>query len=261
MEINIGKSLRLSDVIDSRDKHALWVDTTVTSSLGATPNLEDLRKTINDVNELCDGIIVNPGQAEHLADLLGGKNRASPLVRVDWTNAYRDQEFCLPATNVKRVEISNGEDVLHLGGSSAVATLFLGFDEEFEARNIRSISRLCRECYPLSLPVVVDIRPIGEKVSDVNFEDVIKLGVSFMMEAGADVLIIPDCGTETLQLIGKWATVPVVLRVNAIPDPEKLHWILEAGFAGIVLTEAVIAKRDYGGKIASTFEMIHEMTK
>lgn len=259
METHIGKSLRLSDVIDSRDQHALWLDTTLPSSVGAVLDLEDLRKTISEANEFCDGIIVNPGQAEHLADLLGGKKRASPIVRVDWTNAFRDQESFLPVANVKRVEISNGPDVLHLGGSAAVATLFLGFDEEFEASNIRSISRLCRECYPLALPVVVDIQPIGAKVSNVNFEDVVKLGVSFMMEAGADVIVIPECETETLQVIAKWATVPVLVRVDTTPAAERLRWLLGSGFAGIMLTGSAVAEKDYLVKIAGIFELIHEM--
>jgi DhnA family fructose-bisphosphate aldolase class Ia len=257
METKIGKLLRLNDIIDSRDNHALWIDTTSTSSIGAIPNLEDVRKFTADINEISDAIIVNPGQAEKLADLLGGKRRASPIVRVDWTNAYRGEDFCLPPANMKRVEISNGEDVLRIGGSAAAATLFLGYDEECEANNIRSISRLCRESYPLSLPVVADIRPIGPKVNETNFDDVIKLGVSFMMEAGADVIVIPECKAEIIELVTGWSTVPVVLRVESAASVGKFAGMIEKGLCGLVLSEAVVDATGLKETVANSFQVVH----
>ena len=152
MQTHVGKAIRMNDILCER---AFLFDTTIASSVGAPPCLEDLHDTLCTCNTLFDGIIVNPGQMEHLSTALGGKNRSAPLVRVDWTNAYRGADFCLPASEVKRVEISQAEDVMNLGGSAAVATLLMGFDDDFEAENIRSISRLLRESYELSLPVFV----------------------------------------------------------------------------------------------------------
>ena len=257
MSIHIGKDLRLSDFISAQDGRGLLLDTTMTACVGAMPGLEDLSKTLMEVNEIFDGIVVNPGQAEHLAPLLGGKNRAAPLIRVDWTNAYRDEEFCLPVTKVRRVEISNGEDALRLGASAVVATFFLGFDEAFESENIESISPLARECYELSLPVVVDIRPIGGKVSKSNFDGTVKLGVSFMMEAGVDALIIPDCDLENLKLIANWATVPVLVREEGIPRDKKIAELMNVGMKGILLTEKAIGEKDYRKRITEIFQSIH----
>lgn len=237
MQTNIGKSIRINDILNSK---SFLLDTTIVSCLGATPQLEDLRSVLQTSARIFDGIILNPGQMEHLALEVAGKNRAAPLVRVDWTNAYRDQDFCLPVQQVQRVEISSAEDVMLLGGSAAVATLLMGFGDEFEAENIRSISRLLREAYELSLPVFVDIRPIGPEVSTFNFEDVIKLGVSFMMEAGADALIIPNSTQETLKLIANWATVPVIVRCERLLKQEEAPAIFELGIRGILYSEKIL---------------------
>ena len=82
MQIDIGKTIRLNDIIDSNDNMALLIDTTVTSALGATEGLENLVQVLQKINCNSDGIIINVGQAEHNADYLCGKNRAK-----DWYRA------------------------------------------------------------------------------------------------------------------------------------------------------------------------------
>ena len=257
VNINVDKEIRISDFIDSKDRRSLLLDLTTASSTGASPGLEDIAGALQRVNTLFDGIIVNPGQLEHHAHFLGGKRRAAPLIRVDWTNAYRDKDFCLPASTVSRVLLSSGEDALHLGATAAVATLLLGFGEDPESENIQSISLLARECYRLSLPLIVDIRPIGGKVNRDNFAGSIKLGTSFMMEAGADALILPECDIETCRLIGNWATVPVLLRLENLPSPEKTEELFAAGMSGIVLTERTLEAVEIVEKICSLKQCIH----
>jgi len=258
VNINVGKEIRMSDFIDSKDRRTLLLDLTTASSTGAPTGLEDIAGTLQRVNALFDGIIVNPGQLEHHAQLLGGKLRAAPLVRVDWTNAYRDKDFCLPASSVSRILLSNGEDALRLGATAAVATLLLGFGEELESENIQSVSLLARECYRLSLPLTVDIRPIGENVTRDNYAGSVKLGASFMMEAGADALVIPECGLETIRLVGNWATVPVLIRLDNLPSPEKADELLSAGMSGIVLSENILNTPEMGEKIRSLRSCIHK---
>lgn len=257
MNINVGKNIRMSDFIDSKDHRCLLLDLTVTSSVGAQPGTENISETLRQYNTIFDGIILNPGQLEHHANLVGGKLRAAPLVRVDWTNAYRDKGFCLPAATVTRVSLSDGEDALTLGASAAVATFLLGFGEDLESENIRSISLLARECYRLSLPLVVDIRPIGGNISADNYAGSIKLGTSFMMEAGADALILPECEPETCKLIGTWATVPVIVRFDEVPTFEKAQQMFEAGMSGIVLSEKSLPVPGFDGKATALKSFLH----
>jgi DhnA family fructose-bisphosphate aldolase class Ia len=257
VNINVGKDIRMSDFIDSKDHRSLMLDLTVTSSVGAQPGMENIAETLKLCNTAFDGIILNPGQLEHHAKLVGGKHRAAPLVRIDWTNAYRDKEFCLPASTVTRVPLSSGEDAMGLGASAVVATLLLGFGEDLESENIRSISLLARECYKLSMPLVVDIRPIGDKISADNYMGSIRLGTSFMMEAGADALILPDCDMETCALVGKWATVPVMLHLDYIPAEEKAKELSKSGMAGIVLSEKILAQPGIEKKLPLLIGLVH----
>lgn len=230
---------------------------TRSSSVGAGSGMEDISEALRRCNISFDGVILNPGQLEHHAALLGGKMRAAPLVRIDWTNAYRDKDFCLPASTATRVAISDGEDALKLGASAVVATFLLGFGEDLEAENIRSISLLARECYRLSLPLVVDIRPTGDKISAVNYMGAIKLGTSFMMEAGADALILPECDAETVALIGTWATIPVMLRLDELPDSGKTDALFAAGISGVVLTEKILEPAAIGDEFSELRQLIH----
>lgn len=239
VNINVGKNIRMSDFIDSKDNRCLVLDLTVTSSVGARPGTEDISETLRQCSEMFDGIVLNPGQLEHHAALIGGKMHAAPLVRIDWTNAYRDKDSFLPASAVSRVTISDGEDALGMGASAVVATFLLGFGENLESESIQSISLLARECYRLALPLVVDIQPIGDKISDDNYLGSIKLGTSFMMEAGADALIVPDCDAETCSLLGKWVTVPVLLRLDEIPSEKKVDELFAKGLSGVVLTDKI----------------------
>jgi len=246
MQTHIGKAIRMSDIQNSK---SFLFDTTIASSIGAPPNMENLKSVLQKCNGILDGIIVNPGQMEHLSSELSGKNRAAPLVRVDWTNAYRDKHFCLPVSNVKRVEISQAEDVMDIGGAAAVITYLMGYGDEFEAQNVRSISKMIRASYTLSLPVFVDIRPIGPGVSEINFEDSIKLGVSFMMEAGADALIVPYCSNETLKLLGSWSTIPVIVRIEELISRQEAEQYFDLKIAGILFSEKLLEMVDYTEKI------------
>ncbi|HTY38488.1 MAG TPA: hypothetical protein VMH23_15325 [Bacteroidota bacterium] len=257
MNVNVGKNIRMSDFIDSRDKRCLMLDLTLPSSVGSGPETEDISVALKRCNRTFDAVILNPGQLEHHADLVGGKMRAAPLVRIDWTNAYRDKEFCLPASAVTRVTISDGEDALRLGASAVVATFLLGFGEDLEAENIRSISLLARECYRLSLPIIADIRPIGERISADNYMGSIKLGTSFMMEAGVDALMLPECDPDTCALICKWATIPVLLRLEEIPDDEKAERHFAQGIAGIVLSENILEPEIIGERMSSLRQLVH----
>ncbi|MCR4438191.1 MAG: hypothetical protein QHJ34_04010 [bacterium] len=258
MEVDIGKTIRISDFISAADGRALLLDTTLPASVGATAGLTHIDEVLRKVTEILDGVILNPGQAEHHAELLGGRRRASPLVRVDWSNAYRGPDFCLPAAQFKHLFISDAEDALALGASAAVASLFLGFDDEAEAKNIEALSLLGRDCYRLALPLVVDIRPIGFKVGPGNFEESVKLGVSFMQELGADVLIIPQCETATCATIGSWIAVPVLVRLEEIPEASQVDEVLNSGLRGIVVGERAVARDHYARQLALLADHLHQ---
>ena len=259
MSTDIGKTLRIADFIDAGDGRGLLLDTSIASCLGATPGLENLGKVLDALNYSVDGIIVNPGTAERHADLLGGKKRAAPLIRVDWTNAFRDDHFCLSRSTFRRLHISDAEDARKLGASGVVAGFFMGFGDDAEAENIKTLSHLARECSRMALPLVVDILPLGDKIDRNNFETSVTLGVSFMQELGADALIIPETDAETRMSLREWICPPVLLRLDTIPTVQKLTEIVNDGCAGLVLSEKVLAAEKSVAALGALRAQLHEV--
>ncbi|MFH1131176.1 MAG: hypothetical protein V1754_07565 [Pseudomonadota bacterium] len=243
MGMPIGTEIRLSYLLPPERSGALLLDLSKAGSVGALPGLEKLEDRLPQLCREFDGLILNPGPAEKFANYLGGKRTSAPLVRADWTNAYRPKDFAMNLQKIKWVTISDVQDVLALGASGAIVSLLMGFDDQFEAENIETISRLARACYGLSLPIAVEICPIGPKITDVNFDGSVKLGVSCMMEAGADMLIVPTTTDETRELLGKWPAVPVLEKMEKIPSAKEVEHLLAFGYRGVVLTEAVLEEK------------------
>lgn len=257
MKINVGKTIRFGDLFNPDDRRCLGVDTSVAASVGAVSGLENFRSSINDITRICDAVIVNPGQLEHHAEMLGGSHQAAPIVRLDWTNYFRDKQFCLPAKQIHRVMISSIGDALTLGASAAVVRYLMGMDDEFEAENVQSISFTAKDAYRESLPLIIEICPVGEKVDTRNFDNTIKLGVACMLEVGADGLIIPECSSATIREIGCWADIPVLIKLLKVPDLTMQNQAFKAGLSGFLIDETILSNSGFAQTLRSCFENIH----
>jgi hypothetical protein len=142
--------------------------------------------------------------------------------------------------------LGTAEDAVQLGACAAVVTFLLGYDEDLEAQNVQSISFLSRECARVSLPLLAEVRPTGPKVDPAKFDGAVELGVSFMVEGGADGLIIPLPGEDALGMILEFApTVPVFVQVDDIATLDAnggaLVTALKMGCAGLCLSAHTLA--------------------
>lgn len=170
---------------------------------------------------------------------------------------YRDKEFCLPATDIRRVTISNVEDALNIGATAILVRYIMGMEDEFEAENVRSISLLARSADRNGLPVIVEICPTGDQIRGKNFDAIVKLGVACMLEAGVDGLIVPPCSPDVLREIGDWADIPLILKTDELPALNQLESVFTTGFAGILLSEAILGKSDFIADLANLYNRIH----
>lgn len=261
MAESIGKTLRMSEFMGTGKRPVLLVDTSLAGSNGPVGALLDADKSIPEVAYECDGIILNPGQMERIAHRLPGKQGAAPLVRVDWSNAFRDKNYVLPTRKVERVVISRAEDALELGANAAVTYFLLGFDEDFESENVRSIAALARECSRINLPLLVDVRPVGPKIGETNWAGAIKLAVGFMVEGGADAILIPDPGVEAFATLMEFSPVPLLLQETADSAlDEKRQAVLaeryRAGAAGLAVGADLFEQPDYAKATARLREFL-----
>ena len=244
MAATIGKTLRLAEFWQEGTK-SLLIDATLPGALGPLPGLESPSGLVERLAPRAHGLILNPGLAERYADRFAGKLGAASLVRLDWTNLPRPADFALPLHSVQRVPLASPTDAVQIGATAAVATLLLGFDEDFEAANIQAIAFMCRESVRVALPLLADVVLAGPKIEPAKRDAAIQLGVSFMVEAGTDGIIIPLPAAPALKLLLDFSPVPLFLRVDTAEDlaasRDALSAALAAGCAGIVIGSHALA--------------------
>jgi len=247
MSATIGKTLRLAEFWQEGQK-SLLVDATLPGALGPMPGLEVPAELVERLAPSADGLILNPGLAERYADRFSGKLGAAPLIRLDWTNVVRPDDFVLPPRDPRRVALATPTDAVQIGAVAGMVTLLLGYNEDFEARNIQAIALACREAVRVSLPLLADVVLAGPKIDPAKRDAAVELGVSFMTEAGTDGIILPLPGPEALRLLLDYAPVPLFIRVDTQREleaqREALQAALDAGIAGLVIGSHALAQAD-----------------
>jgi DhnA family fructose-bisphosphate aldolase class Ia len=182
-------------------RRAVLMDTSAGLSLGALPGLRP-------VLPLLDGLVCSPGQLRRL----GNRTRADAamLVRVDWTNTLRGPAFPLPPETATRLTIMDAKDALELGVSGMVLSILLGYEEAVDAACVKAAIKLGLEGKDLGLPLLVEVCPSGPRVS--LPDKAVELGASFALESGADVVIVPYPGPDSLKTISAMLSVPWLLK-------------------------------------------------
>ncbi len=236
MFAQIGRSLRVSRIF-SKDGRTLIVglDSPFINSL--VENLLWTRSVLTSVlKSKPDAVILAKGQLTGLEDLIGGRGPAV-LLRSDFTNALQAHP-ALPRRKLEHVKLVDAREALTLGVEGVAAYLLVG-DEDEEARSIRIVSKLVSGCRRLGLPLLVESTAIGERVTQANRLDCLKLAVRMAVEAGADLVAAPYVeGEDSMRAVVEVAgQTPVI----AVDDPEKplseLANAISAGCAGLVLRE------------------------
>ncbi|MBO3797803.1 MAG: hypothetical protein QXU11_02275 [Thermoproteota archaeon] len=236
MFAHIGKGLRLSRIF-SKDGKTLIISLDSTFMGGQVENLWATQSILTSVlKSNPDAIILSKGQVTGLESLIGGRG-PSVILRCDFTNAVGG---CSKLTRKKleHVKLVNPREALTLGGEGVAAYLLVG-DEDEEARSIRIVSTLVSGCRRFGLPLLVETMAIGERVTQANRLDCLKLAVRMAVEAGADLVAAPYVGDEKSMraIVEVSGQTPVV----AIDDPEtpisELSKALSAGCLGLLLRE------------------------
>jgi DhnA family fructose-bisphosphate aldolase class Ia len=228
----IGRGLRISRIF-SQDGKALIIGLD-SAFLGHVKNLLETRDILTNVlRSKPDAIILNKGQLTGLESLIG--RESAILLRADFTNLKGF--LTLPLKKLEHVKLINPKEALMLGSDGIVACLFIG-DEDEEARSIRIVSTLVSGCRKLGLPLMIESILIGERVTEANRLDCLKLAVRMAIEAGADLVAVPYIGNKkTMHTITEVAgQIPILV----IDNPEKPLTELKdaiSSCAGLVLRE------------------------
>ena len=244
MERHFETAAKMHRIVEVLGRESnLWIDTTVASSTGAPTGLEDIGAALGRVRG-SDAVVLNPGQAERLAGQFGGPRQPGLVIRLDWTNVFRGKDHHTPCHEPVYCPIAMAQEALILGASVVIATLLLGFDETFEANNVRHVGVFARQASKENIPIAVDVRPLGSRVNNENLADTILLGTSMALELGADILVIPYPGKDALGTATSFVSVPIVLDIDRVSRRERkdlMRALSGTGIRGVLLREGIFA--------------------
>jgi len=249
------KQYRLKELLNPRDQRSLVADTSNGLVLGALPGLEHFAEALNPLLPLLDGVITSPGQARNLG--IRTRKDAALLVRADWTNALRNDDFILPPENVKYLPLIDARDALDLGANALVMHFILGYEEEIEAQCLKRAVNLALEGLSQGMPLIVEVQPIGPRVVLLN--KAVELGVSYALECGADGIAIPWPGTASFKIIQAMCSgLPVWIKpISLEVETPELAEALELGAVGFWLDECIFADNDPIATLQAIQALIH----
>lgn len=135
-----------------------------------------------------DGILMSPGQAIRLGHLFQGRDGPALIVRADWMNMPRlgssNVTNSSPVRRLFHQKVLTAEQALALGATAITIYLFLGYDDEVEARGIESCARFATECRKAGLPCIMEPLAFGGHVTGTNIVDIINPGRAHLCRAG-----------------------------------------------------------------------------
>ncbi len=239
MSSQVGKDIRLSKILDPAGKPAVMVKADQGLAMGPVEGLEDMELALKAIIDAgVEGIVLGPGQAGREIHLFKGKEAPALLVRSDWSNVKRDDSFPLPRKSMTHVSIAGARHAAFLGAHGIVASFFVGYgDDQDEADNLEAISHQATECFQYGLPLFVEAIPLGERITQHNYADSLKMAGRMSLEVGADALIIPNPGVESAiaDVVDSSGSAPVFLLVKEGEGGEIITESVKAGVRGFVL--------------------------
>jgi DhnA family fructose-bisphosphate aldolase class Ia len=250
-----SKLYRMRDFLNPADGRSLVVDASKGLALGPLPGLEHFEAAVRPVLPLLDGIITSPGQARKLGSRT--RQEAALLIRADWTNALRGEEFVLPPETIEYLPLLNPADALDLGANAMVMYFILGHEEEIEAQCLKLMVNFAMDGLNLGMPLLVDVLPIGPRVVLLN--KAIELGVSYALEGGADGIAVPWPGLQSFKTIQAMCNgLPVWVKPGNLElQAPELAEALQLGAAGFWLDETVFEENDPAAVLQVLKDKVH----
>lgn len=238
---------RLHSFYRTGERPCLLADASAGVALGPLPGLENFPHAAQRVLPLLDGLVCSPGQVNRLNPL--PRQDGGLLVRMDWSNTLRGPDFILAPHSPRQVGLGTAEDALAIGADGMVSTLLLGYEAELEAASVRATVQLAMEGRRLGLPLVAEVRADGPRVALPG--KAVELGASYALEGGAEMIVVPFPGEDSLKTLGEFVSVPWLVKPSSLERmADEWALALRYGAAGGWLDSALFAQPDPGEWIA-----------
>ncbi len=247
--------LRMKEFFNGADSRSLILDASAGMVLGVLPGLEDFAAALYPSLPLVDGVVCAPGQLRRLEGRT--MQEAGLLMRMDWNNSRRGQDFVLPPTQIHHFPLFSEREASDFGAVGMVISFLLGYDEEIEAACMKSTVTLALEGKTCGMPLVVEVCPTGPRVMLPG--KAVELGASYALEGGADVIALPYPGSASLKTISQFVSVPWLLKPSSLSTArQELAEALALGCSGLWLDHTLFSQPDPIQTLRTLSEQIHK---
>jgi fructose-bisphosphate aldolase, class I len=262
---NAGKTIRLGRILNPTTQRAAVVAFDHGLHLGAIPGVMQPEQTLRDLSDAgADAFLVAPGVARAFAQVFAGRGAPGLILRLDWTNRWRDADH-LGSDEGRGGVIGAVEDAARLGADAVLVYLFIGYENPAdEARQVEDVARIAMACERLGMGCIIEPMPRGKRVgADPYNATYIALGARMACEIGADLLKTDYSGnSESFQQVIAASFRPVLIAGG--PKTTTLRETLEmvtgardAGACGMFIGRNVFQAETPSRMMQTLHDIIH----
>jgi len=241
--------LRLYRILDVDTRKAVIVAFDHGLMLGPIPGLDPPRERLGMfLQGGADAVLLSPGMLRASRDLLAGR-RAGIIVRLDWTNMWRDPKL-LGFAEGRSCPIGSVEDAVRWGADAVLTYMFIGSaDAASEAEEVRRTAEVNRACERFGMVHIIESMARGSRVERPNAKEFVALHTRMAGELGADLLKTDflDQESDTAEVVST-SLVPILLAGGPKITESSALGVIErsvrAGAAGIVFGRNVFQASD-----------------
>jgi len=248
----LGKSMRMERIMDRKTGNCVIVPMDHGISIGPTPGLYDMKKTVDDVaNGGATGVIMHKG-----------------LIRYSYRGGGRDIGLILHLsastdigmTSNGKVLVATVQEALKIGADAVSVHINVG--AETEAEMLSDIGRISGDCEEWGMPLIVMAYPRGPKITNSYDPKVIGHAARVATELGADIVKCSYTGDiDTFREVVRGALAPVIIAGGPKMDSDldilnMVHDSLEAGGHGVSIGRNVFQHKDVEGMTRAISEIV-----
>src|SRR5690554_2909987 len=211
---NTGKTIRLGRILHPGARRAAVVAFDHGLHIGVIPGVERPGEMLEQLAEAgADAFLVSPGIARRFSSVFTGRGAPGLILRVDWTNRWREPGM-LGSDEGRGRMIASVEGALQLGADAMLTYMFFGYgDPDAEARQAEDVARLAETCEAFGMGCIIEPMARGVRADhDIYRAEYVALGARIACELGADILKTDYTGSaESFRTVTAAAFRPILI--------------------------------------------------
>jgi fructose-bisphosphate aldolase, class I len=264
--VNPGKMIRLGRILNPQNHRAAVVAFDHGVHLGVIPGTENPGPTLAALAEAgADAFLVGPGTARRFTSIFTGRGAPGLILRVDWTNRWREPDLLGSEEGRGRL-IASVEDAARMGADAVLVYMFIGYhDPDAEARQTEDVARVAEACDRLGIGCIIEPMARGLRADhDIYRPEYIAPGARMACELGADILKTDYSGdAESFRQVIAASYRPLLIAggpktATLRAALEMVHGALAAGANGMFIGRNVFQAPDPGRMMRVLRKMIHD---